>query len=350
MRQLSYGLAINEAMRQSMEDDEAVFLTGQGVISPWYVGNTTKGLFDQFGPRRVVDTPVSELGITGATVGAALAGMRPVVVHPRMDFMLLAVDQIVNQAANWHYMSGGRSSVPLTIRGIINRGGEQAAQHSQSFHALYAHAPGLKVVMPATPSDAKGLLVAAVRDPNPVVYVDDRWLYEDEEDVPEDIFETPIGVARCPREGNDLTIVGSSWMAREAERAAKLLEGEGIDAEVLDLRTIKPLDREAIVRSVSKTGHLVVADGGWFTAGFAAEVIASAMGAFDSLKAAPVRVTLPDVPAPMARTLEAAYYRTAEDVAEAARVVLGLSSGVATDREFQAPGIEVSYAMRETTR
>lgn len=348
MRALTYGLAINEAMHQLMASDDRVFLTGQGVISPWYVGMTTQGLLDRFGPTRVVDTPVSENAITGAAIGAALAGMRPVVVHPRMDFMLLAAEQVINQAANWHYMSGGRSCVPVTIRSIVNRGGEQAAQHSQSFHATYMHIPGLKVVMPATPHDAKGLLIAAVRDDNPVVYIDDRWLYEEAGPVPEEVYEVPIGKAAVRREGRDVTIVANSWMASQAVQAAQVLETEGVAAEVIDLRTVKPLDETAILSSVVKTGRLVVADGGWKTCGTAAEVIALvATEGFDLLRAPPVRVTLFDVPAPMSRALEAVFYRTAEDIVGAAREVLGLEVNPNDDRgSFEAPGSHVTYSMR----
>ena len=348
-RELSYAQAINEAVHQLMEDDERVFLTGQGVISPWYVGATTQGLFDKFGPQRIVDTPVSELGITGAAVGAAMAGMRPIVVHPRMDFMLYAIDQIINQAGNWHYMSGGRSSAPVTVRGIVNRGGEQAAQHSQSFHALYMHHPGMKVVMPSTAYDAKGLLIAAVRDDNPVLFIDDRWLYEEAMVVPEEMYEVPIGQAAVSREGTDVTLVASSWMAAESRKAAEQLQSEGVSAEVVDLRSLKPLDDAAILGSIAKTGHLVVADGSWKTCGAAAEIIAIAVTqGYDLLKAAPVRVALPDVPAPMSRTLESVFYRTSADVAAAARQVLGLESRAGEGgRDFEAPGVEVSYSMRE---
>jgi len=164
-----------------MVSDPSVFLIGQGVKSPWYVGNTAQGLLERFGAERVIDTPVSENAMTGAAIGAALAGMRPIVVHPRMDFMLYAFDPIINEAANWCYMSGGKASVPVVIWGIINRGGEQAAQHSQALHAMFCHAPGLKVVMPSTPHDAKGLMIAAIKEPNPVVYIDDRWLYRNED-------------------------------------------------------------------------------------------------------------------------------------------------------------------------
>src|SRR4030042_5208310 len=174
IRKLQYSLAINEALLQMMSLDKSVFLIGQGVKSPWYVGNTARGLLEKFGPERIIDTPVSENAITGAAVGGALAGMRPVVVHPRVAFMMYARDPIINEAANWHYMFGGKTSVPMVIWGIINRGGEQAAQHSQSLHGLFAHVPGLKVVMPATPYDAKGLMIEAIQDENPVIYMDDR--------------------------------------------------------------------------------------------------------------------------------------------------------------------------------
>ena len=192
-RKLQYSLAINEAIHQTMENDQTVFLIGQGVKSPWYVGDTARGLLERFGEKRVIDTPVSENGITGAAVGAAIAGMRPIVIHPRMDFMLYGFDPIINEAANWHYMSGGALSVPAVIWGIINRGGEQAAQHSQALHALFAHIPGLKVVMPSTPYDAKGLMVAAIQSNDPVIFVDDRWLYEHEDHVPEEMYSVLIG-------------------------------------------------------------------------------------------------------------------------------------------------------------
>ena len=207
-RTLQYGLAINEALHQMMEMDSSVFLIGQGVESPWYVGNTAQGLLERFGKGRVIDTPVSENAITGAAVGAAIAGMKPVVVHPRVDFMMYAMDPIINEAANWFYMNGGRACVPVVFWGIINRGGEQAAQHSQAIHALFAHCPGLKVVMPSTPYDAKGLLISAVRDMNPVVYIDDRWLYNLEDVVPEEMYEVPIGQAIVRKKGKDVTIAG----------------------------------------------------------------------------------------------------------------------------------------------
>lgn len=322
-RKLSYSLAINEAFHQLMERDPSVMLIGQGVKSPWYVGNTAQGLLARFGERRVIDTPVSENAMTGAAVGAALAGMRPIVEHPRMDFMLYAVDPIVNEAANWYYMNGGKLPVPAVIWGVINRGGEQGAQHSQALHALFAHVPGLKVVMPATPADAKGLMIAAVQDNNPVVFIDDRWLYGLEEVVPEEFYCIPLGKGVVRREGSDVTIVAVSYMVQEALKAAEELALQGIQAEVIDPRTVKPLDYDLIQRSVAKTGRLVVADGGWKSCGVSAEIAAlAAERSFHDLMGPLVRVALPDVPAPASRTLEDAYYPRSREVVAAVEATL----------------------------
>jgi pyruvate/2-oxoglutarate/acetoin dehydrogenase E1 component len=322
-RKLQYSLAINEALHQAMAADPSVFLIGQGTKSPWYVGNTAQGLLERFGESRVIDTPVSENAITGAAVGAAIVGMRPVVVHPRMDFMFYAFDPIVNEAANWHYMNGGKASAPVVFWGIINRGGEQAAQHSQALHATFAHFPGLKVVMPSTPFDAKGLMIAAIRDPNPVVFIDDRWLYRIEDVVPEDMYEVEIGKGAVRREGNDITVVAVSFMAHEAVKAADILAAEGVDVELIDLRSVKPLDAELIVASVRKTGRLVVADGGWRSFGLSAEVAAIASEqAFAWLKAPVKRLALLDCPAPASAALEAAYYPGAREIVAAVKEVL----------------------------
>lgn len=317
-RHLSYSLAINEALHQMMAHDGNVILIGQGVKSPWYVGNTARGLLQRFGSERVIDTPVSENAITGAAVGAALVGMRPVIVHPRVDFMMYAMDPIINEAANWHYMFGGRTPVPVVIWGIINRGGEQAAQHSQAVHSLFAHVPGLKVVMPSTPYDAKGLMISAIKDDNPVVYIDDRWLYPLEGEVPEKVYSVPIGKAVIRRKGRDVTLVAASYMAVEALKASESLRREGIDAEVIDLRSIKPLDETLLFASIKKTGKLIIADGGWKTCGIAAEISALiSENVFEYLKAPVIRVTLPEAPAPASRALEGVYYANAQDICEA---------------------------------
>lgn len=326
-RKLSYNLAINEALHQMMAADPSVFLIGQGVKSPWYVGNTARGLLERFGPDRVIDTPVSENAMTGSAVGAAIAGMRPVVVHPRMDFMLYAMDPIINEAANWHYMFGGKSTVPVVFWGIINRRGEQAAQHSQALHATFAHIPGLKVVLPATPYDAKGLMISAIKDRNPVVFVDDRQLYDVEGDVPEEIYEIEIGKGEIIRSGSDVTVIFCSAMVVDAMRTAQNMEDEGIDVEIINLRSLKPLDRKLILASARKTGRVVVVDIGWRSFGVSAEISALiAEEAFEALEAPVVRVALPDCPAPASSVLEDVYYPTFKDIQKAIRTVMGKAS------------------------
>ena len=303
-----------------MSSDESVFLIGQGVKSPWYVGNTAQGLLERFGQERVIDTPVSENAMTGAAVGAAIAGMKPVVVHPRTDFMLYAIDPIINEAANWHYMNGGKASVPVVIWGIINRGGEQGAQHSQALQAMFAHIPGLKVVMPSTPYDAKGLMIEAIRDPNPVVFIDDRWLHNLEDIVPEEVYGVEIGKGVVRREGKDITLIAASFMAYESMKAVQELEKEGIDVELIDPRTVKPIDQDLILKSVMKTGRLLVVDGGWKTCGLAAEISAMVSeSVFEYLKAPIKRLTLPDCPAPASAELEKEFYKYSGDVVEAVK-------------------------------
>lgn len=309
MRKISYAQAINEALCQILRQDEKAFLIGQGVTSPWYVGATTAGLIELFGRRRIIDTPVSENGITGAVAGAALTGMRPISVYPRMDFMYYAMDPIANHISNWYYMFGGQVNMPLTIWGIINRGGEQGAQHSQALQAIFMHLPGIKVVMPSSPYDAKGLLISAVRDDNPVMFIDDRWLYDLEGEVPEEVYTIPVGKAAVRRRGKDVTLAGTSYMVIEVIKAAENLAKEGIDVEVIDLRTLKPLDKTSLFESIKKTGRLVIADGGWKTCGVAAEISALICeNIFTYLKAPIKRVTLPDTPAPASLVLEKHYY------------------------------------------
>lgn len=311
-------------MHQIIAKEPRVFLIGQGITSPWYVGSTTANLINRFGPKRVIDTPTSENGMTGVALGAALAGMHPILCFPRMDFMYYAMDQIANHIANWHYMFGGQLSATVTLWTIINRGGEQAAQHSQALQAIFMHIPGVKVVMPSTPYDAKGLLVASVEEENPVVYIDDRWLYQYSGDVPEELYSVPIGKGMIRREGTKATIVASSYMVHEAIKASESLEKEGLDVEVLDLRSLKPLDESLLFNSVKKTGRIVIADGGWRTSGIAAEISAriAESEAFKSLKAPIMRVALPDTPAPASSVLEKVYYPKAEKIMTAVRKVL----------------------------
>jgi pyruvate/2-oxoglutarate/acetoin dehydrogenase E1 component len=309
----NYGTAMLSAFEYLLENYPEVFVIGQGLWSPWYVGNSMTDLDKKFGAHRVIDTPVSESACTGAAVGAALAGMKSIVVHPRMDFMLYAMDAVVNQAAKWSHMVGGQAGPGLTIRTIINRGGEQGAQHSQALHAWFAHVPGLRVVMPATVADARDLLIASVLCPDPVIFIDDRWLYDLEDELPPIIERSLVSEGpQCLRSGNDLTIVASGFSTRLALQTADHLQLKGVHAEVIDLRVLNPFSPDSIVNSVSKTGRLLVIDGGWSPCGIASEVIASVSEriAPTVLKKPPVRITLPFSPAPTSRALEKAYYPT----------------------------------------
>lgn len=325
MRTLTFAAALREAHAQLLRSDPRTFVFGQGVWSPWYAGTSLKDLDKEFGRGRVIDSPVSENATTGAAIGAAMAGMRPIVFHPRMDFMLLATDTIVNQAANWSYIFAGQVPVPVTIRATIARGGEQGAQHSQALQALYAHIPGLKVVMPSTPYDAKGLLIAAVNDGNPIMYIDDRWLYDEEGEVPEAMYEVPIGKAAVRRHGGDLTIVATSTMSPLSVKAAAQLASRGIEAEVIDLRTIKPWDKETVFTSIRRTGRLLVVDAAWSSCGVSAEIAACAAAeVFEALKAPIVRVTLPDLPAPTSVALEKHYYLKESDIVAGAEKLLAV--------------------------
>jgi pyruvate/2-oxoglutarate/acetoin dehydrogenase E1 component len=330
---LTYAEAIREAHAQMLASDDRVFLIGQGLWSPWYAGESLEDLDRDFGRARVMDSPVSENATTGLAIGAALAGMRPVVFHPRMDFLLLAMDPVVNQASNWSYLFCGKVSVPLVVRAAINRGGQQGAQHSQALHAMFLHVPGLKVVMPATPFDAKGLFIAALEDPNPVLYIDDRALYGASGPVPEEMYRVRIGEAAVRRSGRDVTLVGISSMAAEAGKAAEQLAVEGIDAEMIDLRSLKPWDRGMVMESARKTGRVIIADPGWRTGGASAELAAEvSAGAFDWLRAPVERVALPDAPAPASRAEERVYYPGAADICAAARRLMADTAGRKTSR------------------
>ena len=317
-RSISYGLAINEAHRIALRNDSSCFVIGQGVNNPWFVGKTTTGLQAEFGEARVMDTPISEAAMTGACIGAAMAGMHPIVFHPRMDFMYLALDQIINHGASWSYMFNGNVHVPVVIRGIVNRGGEQGAQHSQSPFAVYSCIPGLKVVCPATPYDAKGLLLAAIADENPVIYIDDRWLYDEEGPVPEEYYTTPIGKANILRQGTDISIIAASYMVKEAMAAAQLLQNEGISCEVVDLRTLQPIDMVTVNHSVAKTGRAVVAIAEWESCGVASHVGRMIYEKnFRNLKVPVQLVTLPNLPAPASHDLEKEYYPNRDCVVKA---------------------------------
>lgn len=302
-----------------MEKYPNVFIMGLGVPDPKGIFGTTLGLADKFGSDRVMDMPASENAMTGVLIGAAITGMRPILTHQRVDFALLSLEQLVNQAANWHYMFGGKQNVPLVIRMIIGRGWGQGPQHSQCLHSWFAHVPGLKVVMPTTPYDAKGLLISAVEDNNPVIFLEHRWLHNLQDHVPEEYYKVELGKARVIREGKDLTLVSSSYMTLECIEATKLLATNGVDAEVIDIRSIKPLDIDSIVSSVTKTGRLIVVDHGWKTCGFGAELITSVVEKENvCLKHKPLRVTLYDCPTPTSSALDQHFYPRAISIANKA--------------------------------
>jgi pyruvate dehydrogenase E1 component beta subunit len=324
----SYGQAIRDGFAFLLAEHDDVFVIGQGLWSPWYVGNSMTDLDKDFGKERVIDTPVAEAACTGIAIGASLCNKRPVVVHPRMDFMVLATDAIVNQAAKWSHMLGGQAHPAVTIRGIINRGGQQGAQHSQALHAWYAHVPGLRVVTPATPKDARDLLIASVLCDDPVVYIDDRWLYEQEEGIgdPEILDLESVG-PELRREGADVSLVASGYSVVQALDAASELSEAGISAEVVDLRVLNPMKWDVVVNSVRKTGRLVAIDGGWSSCGVAAEVIAAVAERLHNgeLRAAPARVTLTDTPAPTSGPLEEAYYTSVPEIVATVRRVTDAS-------------------------
>ncbi len=324
-RELSFAAALLDAQDLCLSLDERVLLMGLGVPDPKGLFGSTTGLVDKHGPRRVRDMPTAENGMTGVVIGAALAGLRPILTHQRMDFALLAMEQMVNQAAKWTYMFGGRQKVPLVVRMIVGRGWGQGPQHAQSLQAWFAHVPGLKVVMPATPHDAKGLLIAAVEDDGPVLMIEHRWLYNVKGPVPEGVYRVPLGTARVVRKGSDITLAATSYMTLEALRAADWLAAGGVSAEVIDLRSLSPLDLDTLVGSVRRTRHLVVADTGTESYGAAAEVVARiAESAFDALASAPRRVASPDCPSPSAPSLSVRFYPRAHAIVEASHAALGL--------------------------
>ena len=325
LKRSTYGEAILEGFTYLLENHEEVFVIGQGLWSPWYVGSSMTDLDKKFGIERVMDSPVSELACTGAAVGASLFGYRPIVVHPRMDFMLYAMDPIVNQAAKWSHMLGGQAHPAVTIRGIINRGGEQGAQHSQALHSWFAHIPGLRVVMPATVEDARDLLIAGTLCDDPVIYIDDRWLYHIEEDLtPPRIHDLASLCNIVRREGKDITLAASSYSFHQCQQAADELAKEGIDCELVDLRILNPLDIDPVIESVQKTGNLIVVDGGWQTCGLASEVVAGTCVAVDPSiwSNPPVRINLPATPAPTSKPLEELYYINTEEIITAVRTML----------------------------
>ncbi|MDF2987369.1 MAG: pyruvate/2-oxoglutarate dehydrogenase complex, dehydrogenase component beta subunit [Eubacterium sp.] len=322
-RIISYKDAIYEALDQSLERDPRVFIMGEGIDDIAGVFGTTKGLHEKYGRHRVFDTPIAENSLTGIAAGAAMAGMRPILIHARMDFLLLSFDQLVNHAAKWSYMTGGTVSVPLVVRTISARGWGSGAQHSQCIQGMLMNVPGLKIAVPATPYDAKGLMISSIIDNNPVLFVEHRWLYKTMGKVPETLYSIPFGKGVIRKKGKDVTIVALSYMVVEALKASQKLEAENISVEVVDIRTIKPIDEEMIFESLSKTGKLIITDTGSKTGGAASEIAAVvAEKALDRLKKPVVRVCCPDTPTPTSDVLEKVYYPDSETICKAVRELL----------------------------
>lgn len=321
---ITYRDALNQAMREEMRRDPNVFVIGEEVGAYGGAYKVTQGLYEEFGTERVIDTPISEEAIAGCGIGSAMVGLRPVVEMMTVNFALLAMDQIVNHAAKLHYMSGGQVQVPMVIRAAEAAGLQLGAQHSQNLEAWFSHIPGLKVIAPATPADAKGLLKSAIRDNNPVIFLEHEAIYGSKGEVQEEEYLTPIGVADVKRTGTDVTIITYSRMLLNSMKAADQLAAEGINVEIVDIRTVRPMDTETIINSVKKTHKAIVVEEDWPSMGVGAEVAARIVaGAFDYLDAPVIRITLADVPMPYSKALEQAAIPQPENIINAVRQIMG---------------------------
>lgn len=318
--QITYAQAVNQAMHQAMHADPSVICYGLGVNDPKRIFGTTAGLVESFGKDRVFDMPTAENGMLGVGIGAAINGLKPVMVHQRLDFFLLAMDQLVNSAAKWYYMFGGQRSVPITIRLMLGRGWGQGPTHSQNLQSWFAHVPGLRVVMPTTPADVKGMLLESIFDPNPVVFLEHRWLHHQQGEVPLSAnHREPLDKSYILAEGTDITLVSMSYQTVEARRACELLEQTGIAVELIDLRTVQPIDWQTIITSVNKTGRLLVVDTGAQTCSVSAEILAEVSSrCFGQLITAPQRLAMPDQPEPTSYGLTDGFYHGAYEIAQTA--------------------------------
>jgi acetoin:2,6-dichlorophenolindophenol oxidoreductase subunit beta len=341
MPKMKFGEAIRDATFELMRSNPDVFLVGVGLVDPKAVFATIAGALDEFGHDRVIEGPLAEQMLTGMAFSAATLGLRPILIHHRMDFTLLTMDQIVNHLAKWKYMFPQTYKVPIVIRGIVGRGWGNGPQHTQSLHGLFAGVPGLKVVVPSCASDAKGLLISSVLGEDPVIFIEHRWLHADAEEVPSGLYEVPIGKAKIVKEGTDLTLVAVGPMVQEAMIAQKALQAAGKSIEVIDLRTIRPIDFETILKSVQKTGHLVVTDSDWPHAGVAASVVSEMVQkAFHHLKAPPATVTWPDHPVPSSYGIDPLYYPMAKELIQTINNVFGQEAeftGSKTEKDLYGP-------------
>lgn len=315
MREITYAEAVSEATVQAMDKNLGVFVIGEGVDDATGIFNTTREAFLRFGVQRVIDVPLSENTIAGVALGAGVMGMHPLVVFARDDFMLLAMDQIINHAAKWSYMYGGKMTAPVVYRSVIGRGWGQGPQHSQSLQSLFAHIPGLKVVVPATAYDAKGLFLSSFEEKCPVIFIEHRWLHKEKNDVPENYYTEPIGKAKVVRIGKDVTIVAVSYAVLESLKAAEELKKIGIEVEVIDLRTLRPWDKMTVIESVKKTRRLAVVDTGWLSCSIGSEIVATVMEEACGFIKAPVRrIGLAESPTPSSYKLEEYFYPNIKNI------------------------------------
>ncbi len=329
-REITYAEAICEATRLCLDQDASVYIMGEGVADPGAIFETTRGLVGEFGPDRVIEMPTSESGMTGIAVGSAIMGQRPIMTHQRVEFALLAFENIVNTAAKMRYATAGKMFVPMVIRLIIGRGWGQGPSHAQSLESLFAHFPGLKVVMPTTPYDAKGMMTAAIRDNDPTIFLEHRWLHSTYGVVPKEDYEVPLKEPRIVRNGSDLTIVATSHMVLEAMVVADALNKADASTEIIDLRVIRPLNTAPIIESVKQTGRLLCLDMGWTSFGVASEIITQVVeSGFHDFKAPPRRLGMADHPSPSTRALIPNYYPFPEKILEESLRLLDLPAGKA---------------------
>jgi acetoin:2,6-dichlorophenolindophenol oxidoreductase subunit beta len=333
--EITFCEAIKEALDQEMERDSNIFIYGIGVSDHKAIFGSVAGLADKYGLKRCLETPLCEDSLAGFGLGAAINGLRPIYIHIRADFLLLAMNQLANMISNWNYISGGKLKVPLVIRVVIGRGWGQGCQHSKSMQSIYAHIPGLKVVMPTTPMDMKGLLISAIRDDNPVIIMEHRWLYWQKGTVPIGPYTVPIGEPNLLREGKDITVAATSWMNIEAMKAAEILHRRGVELEIIDIRTITHFNDSIIIESVKKTGNCIVADNDWSYCGFNAEVTSNIYSKCLGYLSNPIeRIGFEHVPCPTARCLENKFYPNAVSIIRSVEKLLDLSKTDTSQDDF----------------
>jgi acetoin:2,6-dichlorophenolindophenol oxidoreductase subunit beta len=323
MKEVTFGEAIRDSIHYALQNNPDVIVLGEGIDDPKGIDGTVLGLYEEFGKDRVIDLPIAENGCMGVAIGSSIVGMLPIIIHQRMDFLLMAMDQILNHAAKWNYMFGGNQSIPLVIKCTVGQGWGMGPTHSQSLHALFSHMPGIKIVMPSNPYDAKGLFLNAIEDSNPVIFVENYKCYATKDNIPMGKYTIDFGQGKIVKEGSDLTIVTCGYLVHESLKAAEIVAKDGIKVEVLDLRSLYPLDENLILQSVSKTGRLIVADPGHKTNGLSAEICAIVSENIQNkLLSNVIRVAFPDAPIPASSVLEQYYYPMCDDIVDSIKKLL----------------------------